>query len=197
MVLQEFAVTVQLMTDLLGTCPKNKSVYKTFIATKAPNPDPEGEALTIEECEEKGWTTFHKDAKGPFLYDYAVKGFLCEAARTLKTWGTIKQLQDKYKRYVFVYGEDGSRFVRLPAIDAEPLERPLRAMTAQGPRVTVTRSDVVKAGAKLDFRIKVIEGSGITETCLREVISYGELIGLGQWRSGAFGRIKLLNIEEV
>src|SRR5262249_758946 len=129
----------------------------------------------------------------PFLYDYAIKGFICESARTMKQFGAIKQLQDKCKRYVFVQ----PRKVRLPAIAKEPLERPLRAMTAQGPRVTVTRSDVVTAGAVIEFDLAVLEGGSITEGLLREVFNYGQFMGLGQWRSGSYGRFELVSLEEV
>ena len=52
--------------------------------------------------EERGWTGFHKDEQGSFIYNYTLKGFLCEAARTLKEWGVVKQLQDKFKRHCFV-----------------------------------------------------------------------------------------------
>jgi hypothetical protein len=193
--IDEYNVKIELTTDLLGTQPKNKEVYKQFIATKSP--DVEGELETVQEIEERGWTGFATDGISPFLYDYVVKGFLCESARTLKTFGAMKQLQDKFKRYVFVFGENGSRKIRLPQIAEMPLERPLRALTAQGPRVTVTRSDVVSAGAVLSFTIKVLEGTAINKACLSEVLSYGQFIGLGQWRSGSYGRFTVLELEEV
>ena len=65
----------------------------------------------------------------------------------------VKQLQDKVKRYCFVR----PRKVRLPAI-AGQLERPLRAQTAQGPRVTVVRSDIVPAGSCISFELHVLRG---------------------------------------
>jgi hypothetical protein len=193
--IDEYNVKIELTTDLLGTQPKNKEVYKQFIATKSP--DVEGELETVQEIEERGWTGFATDDISPFLHDYLIKGFLCESARTLKTFGAMKQLQDKFKRYVFVFGENGSRKIRLPQIAEMPLERPLRALTAQGPRVTVTRSDVVSAGAVLSFTIKVLEGTAINKACLSEVLSYGQFIGLGQWRSGSYGRFTVLELEEV
>lgn len=136
---------------------------------------------------------FHVDEEGPFIYDYMVKGHLCEAARTLKVWGQLKQLQDKFKRYVFVR----PRRIHLPGLLDEPLERPLRAQTAQGPRVTVVRSDVCAEGTEISYQLHVLETSGITENCLRDVLDYGGYIGYGQWRTGGWGAFEVLNLEEA
>jgi DNA topoisomerase VI subunit B len=188
-----YDVEIVLTEPLLGTVPKNKEVYKKFIASKQADLGlAEEEVETVESVEESGWTGFHKDIDGHFLYDYAVKGFLCESARTLKQYGAVKQLQDKFKRYCFVL----PRKIRLPE-PTEVLERPLRAMTAQGPRVALTRSDVVAAGTKLTFKVAVMDGGSITEKLLIEVLGYGRFLGLGQWRTGSYGRFELLKIDEV
>lgn len=227
-----FDVVLEITEDMLGTVPKDKKVYANYIAGKAKEiidkaagkgvPQTDGEPVTseavdaklaeevetVQQVEEKGWTGFHTDEQGPFLYDYAIKGFLCEAARTVQAQvkgdkgakadeeaGTINQLGDKVKRFVFV----APRRVRLPAIAAEPLERPLRAMTAQGPRVTVVRSDRVEAGARINFKIKVLDG-GIPAKQVVKFISmlfeYGEFCGLGQWRSGGAGRFTVVSMTE-
>lgn len=218
--LKSFAVKIKLTEDLLGTCPKDREVYASFIANKnrelmeknaakglppvASNPESTAADIpaavaesveTIQDVEERGWTGFHSDDQGPFLYDYAVKGFLCEAARTLKQGEgedgkDLKQLQDKVKRYLFVT----PRRIRLPAVDG-CLERPLRAMTAQGPRVTVVRSDLVKAGAVLSFNLNLLHGSGLTKPILADILEYGQFMGLGQWRSGGQGRFEVVSFE--
>lgn len=170
------------------------------------------ETESIKEVEEKGWTGFHTDEEGPFLLDYVIRGFLSEAGRTLKEINSVKQLQDKVKRYVFI----DRRKVRLPVPDktkdwtlegkpmlvvapnGEPVcERPLRAMTPQGPRVTVVRSDIVAAGAVIEFGLRVLKGGSITKPILSDILSYGEMIGLGQWRSGGWGRFKVLQLEKT
>lgn len=215
----KYRVTVELIEPLLGTVPRRKEVYADFIATRAAQhaeknerfasgEEATGEVATelaeeetecIKELEEKGWTGFHEDDEGPFLFDYAIKGFLSESARTLKEADSegsdkkLKQLQDKFKRYVFVK----PRRVRLPAIMDKPLERPLRAMTAQGPRVTVTRSDQIAEGARITFDLWVLHGGGITLPIIKDVLEYGGLIGFGQWRSGGYGRFDVVSIEEL
>ena len=186
-------IQLKLKEDLLGTIPKNKDVYATFIASKCADKGlAEEEVATVQSIEERGWTGFHQDEEGFFIYDYAIKGFLCEAARTIKTFGTLKQLQDKFKRYAFIR----ERRVRLPEPKAY-LERPLRALTPMGPRVTVVRSDKVPAGTVLDFHLDILDASGISEGCVKEVLSYGQFVGLGQWRTGSYGRFEVVKFEEV
>lgn len=188
-----YEVELKLTEIMLGTVPKSPEIYKSYIASKAADLGlAEEEVATVESLEEKGWTGFHRDERGPFVYNYLVKGFLCESARTLKQWGNLKQLQDKFKRYVFVT----PRRIRIPE-PAGVLERPLRAQTAQGPRVALTRSDYVEAGAVIRFKLEVLDVAGITEGCLKDVLSYGSRLGLGQWRSGSYGTFDVLKLEEV
>jgi hypothetical protein len=127
------------------------------------------------------------------LYDYSIKGFMKEAARTIKQFGLLKQLQDKFTRYAFVT----PRKVRLPKTVAGYHERPLRAMTAQGPRVTLVRSDYMDEGTVIKFKLSVMEAGGIKLPCVKEVLSYGKFMGLGQWRSGGWGRFEVVSIDEI
>jgi hypothetical protein len=150
------------------------------------------EEESIEEVEERGWTGFPRDQDGPFMWDYQLKGFLCEAARTIGQIGETKQLQDKVKRYCFVK----PRRIRLPEPE-EYMERPLRAQTAQGPRVALVRSDVIKAGASLEFHLWVLKGGKLSKSILKDVLEYGSLCGLLQWRTGGWGRFETVSLEEL
>jgi len=186
---------VELIEPMLGTVPKDKKVYSNFIASKAADAGlaEEEEATCVEDLEAKGWTSFHQDDEGPFIYDYLVKGVLKNAAQTLKQFGVLKQLNSKVTRYIFVY----PRRIRLPEITEEALERPLRAQTAKGERVTVVKSDVIPAGTKLKFQIETLDCGGITRGCLETLLDYGKRCGLGQFRNGSYGRFKVLKLEEV
>lgn len=253
------------------TVPQDKAVYARYILEKSKErmtreaergvPHADGSDVTptslalmereevgsIKEMEDKGWTGFHADNDGPFLYNYSVKGFMCEAARTMKeaeaegvgadpdeeteaeeteaeaeetedkkpakkkpakkkpgkkASGVLKQLQDKTKRYVFVF----PRRIRLPAPEWDEEtgrykfqvnERPLRAMTAMGPRVTVTRSDIIPAGTQLTFFLVLLHGSGLTRGILTDCLEYGMFMGLGQWRSGGWGAFAVDSFEEA
>src|SRR5579859_2008864 len=184
-----YKVRIKFTNDLLGTVPHATDIFRDHVVKKSVAAGlAEEEVATVEALEDKGYTGFHKDAQGHFLYNYAIKGFLCEAARALRQWGTLKQLQDKFKRYVFV----GPRRIRLPELNGEALHRPLRGQTAQGPRVALVKSDVVKDGTELGFTLTVLDISGITEKCLREVCEYGALMGMGQWRSGGYGTFEVV-----
>lgn len=242
---KKWSVKLLLLEDMLGTVPKDRKVFSSYLKQKAREkmekdgtqgkPLADGqeatataiaerldvEEETLAEVEERGWTGFFTDAEGPYLLDYMVRGFLKESARAVKQWPPvglgaaedeeeeedeaedkeakpkkkaakkglpIKQLQDRFSRYLFVT----PRRLRLPKVGEEDvLERPLRAITMQGPRVTVVRSDIVKAGAVIDFQLSLIRGSGLSEECIRGVMEYGLFQGLGQWRSGGFGRFQI------
>ncbi len=168
----------------------------------------EKDAKRQVDIEEKGWTGFCSDGDGPFLFDYVLKGYLSEAARTLKEADGVKQLQDKFKRYVFVR----PRYVRLPKpgrvedFRGKPMlaltdkgivcERPLRAQTAQGPRVTVVRSDVILSGGEISFSLDVLKGGSVSAGIIRDVLDYGQYLGLGQWRSGGWGRFEVVDFRK-
>jgi hypothetical protein len=179
-----YNVTIQLTEPLLGTIPKREGVYTEYIATKAPEP-PADETPPVDLDEEgKGWTGFYLGPDGePLLKDYQIKGFLKEAGNTLKTQVGIKALRSKIDNQLFVF----PRSIPLGPV-AGALERPLRAMTMQGPRVTVVRSDYVDVDTQFGVEIHVLDGSEIKEATLATLLDYGAYYGLGQWRNGGYGR---------
>ena len=223
MKVQKFDVEVTLLEDMLGTQPKNKTIYADYIATRvidrteAPegveagvrvvdNEDglPEDELATVSTEEGRGWTGFPRDEQGIFVYDYLFKGFMKEAGNTLKDAVEARKpkaskdrgitgLRSKLDRFVFIYprrlrilGEDGVQYVEPDGV----LERPLRAMTAQGPRVTLVRSDTVPAGSRLKLQIHLLEHAELDEALLRELLDYGMYAGLGQFKNGGYGRFE-------
>lgn len=192
----KYSCELTLIEDMLGTVPKDPKVYGSYIRTKTDRAiPPEGtedaapEGFTDEQVDEnledKGWTGFYIDEQGrPLLLDYQVKGFLKESGNTIKDVLNLKALRSHIDNEVFVYPR---KTVLGDKVDGD-LERPLRAMTMQGPRVTVVRSDFIKAGTKVKLEFRVLKGSRITEDVLRSILDYGEAKGLGQWRNGSFGR---------
>lgn len=177
-------VKIKLVTEMLGTVPKDKEVYSTFIATKNPKGIDNEEVQSIEEIEEKGWTGFHSDENGIFVYDYFIKGFLKNAGNVLKDELKIKNLRAKIGDYVFVF----PRKIYIGKSVNGSLERPLRAQTMQGPRVTLARSDYINAGTEIEFAIRLLQHKEITWDVIHELLKYGELQGLGQFRNGGYGR---------
>lgn len=188
---------------MLGTSPANEEVYRDFIGSKAPDAatiDDEVASLGVDAVVEKGRTVFPRLEDGtPFLYDYQIKGFFKDACGMLsKLTGkdesgkkkTAVNESSKLKAYKKVI--DGLVFVQprqIPIIfDGEigDCQRPLRAQTMQGERVTLASSDEVPAGATMTFDIICLDEGH--EKAVREWLDYGILRGLGQWRNSGKGR---------
>src|SRR5208282_6575369 len=137
-----FALNVKLTftAPLLGTVPKDPAVYANYIA--ANSPDVNGEIETLPLQEESGWTGFHQLDGKPAIYDYAIKGFCKDACSMMTRAGGLSAGLTAFKKVI-----DGVLFItpRLIEIhlsgELKPLERPLRAQTAQGERVCLARSD--------------------------------------------------------
>jgi hypothetical protein len=196
------SVVATFTENLLGSAPRNKEVFTKFLkdrqqdradALSALESENEVATLPPEVDESQGYTGFHSDEGGLFIYDYVVKGFFKEAGNILKDTLKIKALRSKMDNLLFIF----PRRIYLLDSTEKPLlkphgvnERPLRAQTMQGPRVTLAKSDYVNAGSVIKFDLQFLDGADIkhpeqiVETCL----GYGALKGLGQWRNGSWGR---------
>jgi hypothetical protein len=190
--LEKLKVTLRFLTPMLGTVPKNPEIYRKYIADKSE--DPEKETETVEETEEKGWTGFHRDDGGIFIYDYMIKGFLKSAMETIGAVGKDKKIV-AYKKWFdrLVFIDERKIHFGLQEPDGV-LERPLRAMTPLGPRVTLTRSDLVNEGREISFTVTILENDKkIDFDLIRECLDYGKYVGLGQWRgSGGYGSFEVV-----
>lgn len=185
-----YTVKCTFITPVLGTQPQ-RDVASEYLASKFIDNGgelPADEAETLPEMVEKGTTVFHKRDGCPILYDYMVKGFLKEAGRTFNGLHGVKNLRSKIDSLVFV----SPRQITLDIPDGcriEYLERPLRAETAQGPRVALARSEMLPAGAHFEITLEVYDGP-ITDDILRDLFTYGKHKGIGQWRNGSYGRFE-------
>lgn len=190
--MDKYRVKLTLTEVMLGTVPKDPEVYRQYIASQAALTDDElaEELASVERVEEKGWTGFRKLEDGtPFMFDYMVKGFLKDACGMLRrVKGTKSKALTAYKKEIdgLVFIEP--RKITLDLNGGEPgvLERPLRASTPKGERVSLARSDTVPAGTTLEFEITVM-GGNVDEATLREWLDYGAYHGLGQWRNAGYG----------
>ena len=185
-------ITIRLLTDMLGTVPKNKELYTSYIESKKPEDAVDKEVETVEEIEEKGWTGFHSDKQGLFVYDYFIKGFIKNAGNVLKDTKEvkIKNLRSKISDQLFV-------FPRQIYLDGKKkpdgtLERPLRAQTAQGPRVTLARSEFIAAGTRISFEVHWLKDRDMNIKLINELLKYGQYQGLGQFRNGGYGRFEVV-----
>jgi hypothetical protein len=185
----KYHIKITFTTPVLGSQP-TADVASEFIASKFTENGgelPADEAETLPESLERGTTVFHKDPQGnPLFFDYQLKGFLKEAARVFNGLHNVKALRSKVENMVFV--EPRQIPIHLPeGAVIDHLERPLRAETAQGPRVALARSEQLPEGTWFECDLMVYDGP-INEAMLTDLLSYGADKGLGQWRNGGWGR---------
>ena len=185
--IEVYQLKVTFTEPILGTQPQ-KDVATEYTQNKAREKGlpVEDELETLPEMLDKGTTAFHKLDGQPIYYDYHLKGFLKEAGSVLNGTHGVRALRSKVDNTVFVQPR------RIPLHLPEGgeisfLERPLRAQTMQGPRVSLARSEVLPVATWLEATVQVIAGP-ISESILRELLDYGHFKGFGQWRNGGYGR---------
>jgi hypothetical protein len=152
----------------------------------------------------KGTTIFFWDTKTnkPCIGDHMIYGFLKAAAiaisRTLpEKKGTVLNSASYTQSLINQHVRCEEQFLvfdkdikRLENGEINCFQRSLRAMTAKGPRVSLAKSEVIEAGASVNFTLKVIKNSEVTQNVLEKLFSYGELSGIGQWRNAGYGQFK-------
>ena len=198
--MKKLHIKLTFTEPLLGTSPANEDIYRDFIGSKAPDAqsvEDEVAALGADAVAEKGMTVFPRTEDGkPFLYDYQVKGFFkdtCGGLRKVK--GTessgIKAFKKEIDKLIFPQPR------QIP-IDFEgemqKCERPLRASTAQGERISLACSEQIPAGATCQFDVVLL--SDDHEKLVREWLDYGCLSGIGQWRNSGMGRFTWEEVAE-
>ena len=198
--MKKMKVRVTFTEELLGTMSNDKEIYKNYIASKAPDSSLELEeidSIGIEGVAEKGMTVFPRTDDGqPFIYDYQWRGYFKETCGFLrKVKGTKSEKMKAYKKQI-----DGLIFVDerkcLISYDGDmgTCQRPLRANTPQGERVSLSCSETVPAGSTCEFTVTCMVDSDI-ET-VKEWLDYGAYHGTGQWRNSGKGRFNWQEITE-
>lgn len=199
--MKEISVSLVLNEDCLGSQPGNKEVHSKYVALHSANAEAFAEeqaALPAEELIAKGKTVFYRDASGnPSMMDYQIKGFFkaaCEALRRVDD--TLSKEQKAYKKIIDTLIFVGPRFLPF-SMPAEGTigerQRPLRAQTPMGERVSLATSETIPAGSTLTFRVKCLRNADME--LVREWLAYGEFNGLGQWRNSGAGRFSVTITE--
>lgn len=190
--MKELKVRIVFTEECLGTKAANPDVFADFIASKHPDGVPAKDELdSAEHCEERGSTLFHRNEDGrPILWDYQIKGFCKDTCGAMRRATGSKS--SELKAYKTVIDQElfvNERTIPMELPPGAPLglcERPLRGDTAQGPRVTVCRSETVPAGTCFTITFKLLQDSLMPY--LREWLDYGSLRGIGAWRNSGKGR---------
>lgn len=185
-------VRLTLTEEVLGTASNNPEIHSDYIASKAPDAksrEEEIEAIGVDAEVEKSMTVFPRNENGdPIMWDYQIKGFMKDACGMLrKVTGTKSSKLKAYKKEI-----DGLIFVQerqIPFVyegEIGNCQRPLRAQTAQGERISLANSETIPVGATLEFTVECLVDSDME--AVEEWFDYGRLRGLGCWRNSGKGR---------
>lgn len=190
-------VKITLNEEMLGMSPANADIYREYIAGKSPDAatiDEEVASIGVDAVEEKGITVFPRTEDGtPFLWDYQIKGFFKDTCQMLSKAGKAGYEGGKACATLKAYKKaiDGLLFVsprKIPVILSGEIgfcSRPLRAMTMQGERVSLAKSETCPAGSTIEFEITCLDKN--LEKMVIECLNYGSMRGLGQWRNSGKG----------
>jgi len=190
----QIKIRLTLTEEMLGTKAANHDVFADFIASKAPDGDKRKEELdTAEHREEAGTTVFHRQDGKVGIWDYQIKGFFKDACGAMNRMDKdcrnglekLAAYKTKIDGCIFVQ----PRFIPVTLPEGGEVgicERPLRADTAQGPRVSVCRSETVPAGSTMEVTVTIL--SKDLQAYVEMWLGYGALRGLGQWRNSGKGR---------
>jgi len=197
MLVTEYQLKITFTDKLLGTVAYNKEVYSTFVQAKArevgvPEEQLAEEVLDVKNIEEKGWTGFFQDETGIYISSHMVKGFLKNASLVIKDQTKVKNAKSKVNNFAFIKEKklylmrDNEVLKKADGV----LERPLQAMTMQGPRVSLAKSDYVDEGTCVVCTLRLLQNPEISEKLIREFLDYGQFLGLGQWRNSGKGQFE-------
>ena len=184
-------IKITFIEELLGTASANPDVQREYIASKSPDAgtiEDEVKAIGVDAAVEKSMTVFPREDGKPFLYDYQIKGFFKDSCGALaRVPGTVSNKIKAYKKII-----DGTIFVQPRKIHFDlsgkvgSCQRPLRAETAQGPRIALANSETIPADSSITVEVVLLDEGA--EKLLREWLDYGKLRGIGQWRNSGKGR---------
>lgn len=199
--MKEIKARVIFIEDLLGTAVNDDEVYRNYIASKSPNAstiEDEVASIGVDEYAERQMTVFPRTSNGkPFIYDYQWKGYFKETCSFLKKVPDTASSKIKaFKKQI-----DGLIFIkeRQCVINVNGnitlCQRPLRAQTAQGERVSLSCSESIPAGSVCEFTMVLMVDSD--EKLIREWLDYGYYHGTGQWRNSGKGRFLWEELDDA
>lgn len=196
----KMSVTIQFIEGLLGTLPSNPEIYREF---KQPEDDEMDHLPELSEDDPKGVTVFPRtEDDTPFIYDYQLKGLFKEKCAFLrgvagkddesaasKGGPNLSSGFAAFKKKIdgLFFIEDRVNPIILPeGTEITLCQRPLRAETAKGPRVSLACSEEIPAGSTCSFTVVVFNKKHID--LVKEWLEFGAVHGTGQWRNSGKGR---------
>lgn len=207
-------VRITFVEEILGTASGNPALHTEYIASKAPDAETKEQeiaAVGANAFTEKSMTVFPRNEDGDEIFwPYQIKGFFKSAQKTLnmitdkKRFPYVSAYKTKIDNLIFVKAVEDSWSGQTHGIvihwpddveESYDCERPLRADTAQGPRVALAHSETCPAGSWIEIDIKTKADD--LEMNIHEWLNSGVDYGIGQWRNSGKGRFvwELLDMD--
>ena len=193
-----YGVKLTFINPILGSAPASRDIYAKFVATK--KADATAEEITAESGlipvipfdEQTGKMIFRVDPKtnAKIFAMHQIKGYLKEGCKNTLA-SEISAYRSKIDSMIHVSPDIIPLMKNGQAVtEADGLnERPLRAQTLQGPRVTLVSSEEL-IGCHVEFVVEVLPVAmkEFHKHSLDYIFQYGQYSGISQWRSAGYGR---------
>lgn len=197
---KEMKVEITFTEPILGTSSGDPEIHRKFIASKAPDAEKLEEEVArvgVDEVERKAMTVFPRMEDGtPFIWDYQIKGFFKDSCKALRNVAGTESIKLKnYKQLIdkLVFPFPRNIPIEL-AGEVGSLQRPLRASTMQGERITLANSETCPAGSRITFTVKALDNALMDAVI--EWLDYGALSGMMQWRNAGYGRFEWRDVTD-
>lgn len=198
----EMKVKIYYFSPVLGTSPMNKALYATFVGKNCPDKATladEIEHLGAEQAFENALTGFLRLPDGtPCAKCHTWGGFFKESA-TQERRGENSICKDWTSHKSVINGSIFIRPVYIPFKNINSnmtiFQRPLKAETAQGPRICLAASEMIPAGCTQEFVI-AFENSQ-WKPYLEKCLNRGKNHGTYQYRNGGYGRFLWQEIHPI
>ena len=212
--MKQIRVRLTFISEILGTQPGNQAIHTTYVASKAPDAEKmadEVAAIGADLVTEKTMTIFPRNAEGEEIFwAYQIRGFFKTTQQTLnriyekKKFPYMTAFKTKIDNLVFVKapqdrwdGRETGIIIHYPdgVEESYDCERPLRAETAQGPRVALAHSETCPEGSWIEMDI-LTRADDLMEY-VPEWLNSGIYYGISQWRNAGKGRFVWEQLDDA
>lgn len=203
------------LKNIVGGIPKSKEMIDCWLKTANKNwTDEQREAIknaTIESLPDAGealtdkqTVCFKRDPeKGLYIDGRIIKAMLKENCNVIKDLlpnpakkgneKGITNLKSKAAEQLFVDEEK----VYLGRMEPDYVdENPIHVMTAQGPRDSIKRFQLV-FDADIEFTLWRRIGNIVPEFAMLAALDYAQTLGLGASRSQGYGQFNVISVEKI
>lgn len=198
----ELKVALTLTDEMLGTLSSNVNIWEDYQSKGVASEEAKSEERklveeSIAKSNDQAQTIFLRQGDDIVIPAYMLKANLKEASRAMiqvdgsLTHKISSAYVSKIVQLVFVQPKY-LKCVLPPGATVGTCQRPLITNGPQGKRTALAKSETIPAGTKIYATItclaeKVGKVSIQTNDWIEELLRYGALYGLGQWRNSGKG----------